>query len=207
MAAMGSVEQNLARWQGQFQQPDGKPTKDRTKSKQIKVGQLEVQFVDISGTYLDRPGPFAPAVSREKYRMLAAILPTKKYGQYFFKLYGPQTTIAQSEKDFQEMIESFEVDDYTLPQILSPARIGRFLVLSLAWASGYFDMPVRQAAEINIPGIILARRVSEGKTPIRSRVGILTADYFRRLPYCELPKNDSQPTRQRRPSRQPLAVF
>ncbi len=111
MAAMGSVEQNLARWQGQFQQPDGKPTKDRTTSKQIKVDQLDVQFVDISGTYQDRPGPFAPAVSRENYRMLAAILPTKKYGQYFFKLYGPQKTIASSEKDFQKMIESFEVDD------------------------------------------------------------------------------------------------
>ena len=108
MSAGGGVDANIERWYGQFTQPDGASTRDRAKVKKIKVGGEEIHLVDLSGTYKDQRGPMAPAVQREKYRMLAAIIPTKNAGTYYLKLYGPERTIADSEKAFVTMIEGLE---------------------------------------------------------------------------------------------------
>jgi hypothetical protein len=109
MAAGGSVEANIDRWVGQFSQPDGKSTKDQTKTEKITVDGQEVHLVDISGTYKDQRGPFAPAQTYENYRMVAAIVSTKDAGRYFLKLYGPQKTIAANEEAFRKMVESLDV--------------------------------------------------------------------------------------------------
>jgi hypothetical protein len=108
MAAGGGVEANIDRWYGQFTQPDGGSTRDRAKTKKLMVGGEEVHLVDISGTYKDQAGPFAPATQRPKYRMLAAIIPIKGAGVYYVKFYGPQRTIAEHEKPFATMIEGLE---------------------------------------------------------------------------------------------------
>lgn len=105
MAAGGSIEANIDRWMGQFVQPDGKNTKDVAKTEKKVIGGLDVHIVDISGTFKDSPGPFAPSVDREKYRMLAAIVVTKE-AQIFLKFYGPQRTVAAEEEAFEEMIDS-----------------------------------------------------------------------------------------------------
>jgi hypothetical protein len=109
MAAGGSVEQNIERWIGQFSQPGGKNTKDLTKTEETKVAGQPVHLVDISGTYKDQRGPFAPAAVYEDYRMLAAIISTENSGRYFVKLYGPQKTIAANEEAFRKMIGSLNV--------------------------------------------------------------------------------------------------
>ncbi len=113
MSAGGSIEANLARWFGQFSQPDGKRTKDRAKVTKLKIAGYEVRIVDVSGTYNDRRGPFAPAVKRADYRMLAAIVtvgkkPGARANHYFIKFYGPKKTIAANEKAFTEMIKSLK---------------------------------------------------------------------------------------------------
>jgi hypothetical protein len=105
MAASGGVDANIDRWYSQFTQADGGSTRDRAKVKRIKAGGQEVHLVDISGTFKDQRGPMAPAVERPKYRMLAAIIETKKSDNYFVKLYGPERTIADQEKAFVTMIE------------------------------------------------------------------------------------------------------
>jgi hypothetical protein len=110
MAAQGTVEQNIDRWKSQFTQPDGAKTEDRARTETLRVAGQRVHFVDISGTYLDRRGPFAPAVPRPDYRMLGAVLPTAA-GQYFFKLYGPQAVIAESVEPFRAMLQSVRVGD------------------------------------------------------------------------------------------------
>jgi hypothetical protein len=109
MAAGGGVEANIDRWIGQFSQPDGKSTKDQTKTDKITVAGQDVHLVDISGTYKDQRGPFAPAQTYENYRMLAAIISTKDAGRYFLKLYGPKETIAANEKAFRRLVESLDV--------------------------------------------------------------------------------------------------
>ncbi|MBW3597616.1 MAG: hypothetical protein KY475_10110 [Planctomycetes bacterium] len=109
MGAGGSVEANIDRWIGQFEQPDGASSKDRTKVDKLTVDGQTVHLVDITGTYKDQRGPFAPAVMREDYRMLAAIIATEQSGRYFVKLYGPKKTIAANEKAFRAMVESLDV--------------------------------------------------------------------------------------------------
>lgn len=115
MGAGGSVEDNINRWYGQFRQPDEADTSKTAKVEQKKVAGQEVTVVDVSGTYLDKPGgPFAggKTVERENYRMLAAIVETtkngKKTGNYFIKLIGPKQTIADNKKAFDKMIESLK---------------------------------------------------------------------------------------------------
>lgn len=105
MISGGGVEQNIARWYGQFTQPDGKETKDRAKTEKKEIAGETAHFVDIAGTYDDKPGPFAPGVKRENYRMLAAIVPSAE-GLVFFKFYGPEKTVAAGADDFRKFIES-----------------------------------------------------------------------------------------------------
>ena len=109
MQAGGSVEDNISRWIGQFSQPDNKSTRDRALISKEEVAAQTVHLVDISGNYADRRGPFAPAVQRENYRMLGAIVVTKDHGQQFIKLYGPRKTIAANEKAFQQFVKSLKL--------------------------------------------------------------------------------------------------
>lgn len=104
-SAGGGVQANLDRWIGQFSQPDGKATKDQAKTEKKTVAGQEVHLLDVSGTYRDQRGPMAPAVERENYRMLAAIVVTKQ-GQFFLKFYGPRETVAQHEQAFGTMVDS-----------------------------------------------------------------------------------------------------
>ena len=113
MSAGGSIEANLSRWFGQFSQADGKSTKDRAKVTNREVAGYEVRVVDISGTYNDRRGRFAPAVKRPGYRMLAAIVSVGKgkgaaASNYYIKFYGPKKTVAANEKAFMAMIQSLK---------------------------------------------------------------------------------------------------
>lgn len=109
MGAGGSVEANIDRWIGQFSQPDGKATRDRTKQETTTVDGQKVYLVDITGVYKDQRGPFAPATLHEDYRMLGAIITTEKSGQYFIKFYGPKKTVAENEKAFRSLVGSLDV--------------------------------------------------------------------------------------------------
>ncbi len=112
MGAGGSVEANIERWIVQFTQPDGSDPHKACKQKDTKVAGMDVHLVDISGTYKDmRGGPFSgvPAVERPGYRMLGAIITSKKAGNYFIKFYGPLKTVTDNEAAFQKMIDSLEV--------------------------------------------------------------------------------------------------
>ena len=71
MGAGGSLEANIDRWYQQFSQPDGSNTKERAKIEKREIAGQEVTVVDLSGTYMDRAGPMAPAIERPDYRMLA----------------------------------------------------------------------------------------------------------------------------------------
>jgi len=111
MGAGGTVEANIDRWIGQFDQPGGGETKDKAKIEKLKVSGQDVQWVDVSGTYKDNPAPFAGGkpVLRENYRMLAAIVQTKDSGNYFLKFYGPKATVTENEKAFRDVVDSLQV--------------------------------------------------------------------------------------------------
>lgn len=106
MAAGGGVKANLERWFGQFTQPDGGSTADKAKISEKKIAGQNVHLVDITGTYLDKPSPFAPgpAIERENYRMLGAVIASKG-GDIYLKFYGPAKTIEEQSQAFQEMVD------------------------------------------------------------------------------------------------------
>lgn len=103
MGAGGSIQANIDRWVAQFDDPERQPTVKK------EIGGQQVYLVDLAGTYKDQRGPFAPAVLRENYRVLGAIIETQNHGLYFVKFYGPQATVTAHEEAFQEMLDSLRV--------------------------------------------------------------------------------------------------
>lgn len=94
----GGVEENVARWKGQF---EGGP-------KQVERVDLEGGRVllFLSGTYLETMGgPFAgPKVPKENYRMLAAILPSDQ-GDVYIKLTAPAAVADQAREPFVALVK------------------------------------------------------------------------------------------------------
>ena len=104
----GSVQANLDRWIGQFSQPDGKPSSQAAKiDKRTVGGSLEVTTLDLSGVFSGGMGPMAPGPAQGKgdHRVLGAIAAGPR-GPVFFKLVGPQATVASVESAFTELIDS-----------------------------------------------------------------------------------------------------
>lgn len=113
MGAGGAIQDNIDRWSNQFTQAAGDP---KPKIEKLKVGEQDVHWVDLAGTFKDAPGgPFAggKTVNRENYRMLGVIIEAKlagkSAGNYFLKFYGPAATIAEHEQAFKGMVESLVV--------------------------------------------------------------------------------------------------
>lgn len=99
-SAGGSIEANIERWKSQF---SGLPAAPREERLETLVGQ--VTLVDLAGEFNDQPGPFAPAVKRPDYRMIAAIIPVD--GQlHFVKAVGPQKTIAARADEVKAFVRS-----------------------------------------------------------------------------------------------------
>ena len=105
MSAGGSVEANIDRWKGQFK--DGDKAKNPSQVTKKQIAGAEVHLVDLSGTFKDQRGPFAPAVERPNYRMLAAII-AKDGSNYFIKFYGPERTVSENAEPFRRMIDGLK---------------------------------------------------------------------------------------------------
>lgn len=101
----GSVDANVQRWTGQFQDASGQPLKNAGVQKKTIHG-LPVTTMDASGTYTGMGGPMAASkTAKPGYRLLGAIVEGPQ-GSIFFKLTGPAKTVAASQKAFEQMIAS-----------------------------------------------------------------------------------------------------
>ncbi len=106
----GTAKDNITRWKGQFQPPEGKKVDDVARVSDFKVGNATVNLLDIHGTYLARNPPFDPNAQVEKhpdYRMLAAQFDGKDT-VYHLKLVGPAKTVEHYQKGFEEWLKSFK---------------------------------------------------------------------------------------------------
>ena len=91
----GSTESNLARWYGQFEQPDGRPTAAvATRERRTSHG-LAVTVTRVEGRFTGggMPGASQAAPPRDGYALAAAIVETPN-GPWFFKMTGPRATLA-----------------------------------------------------------------------------------------------------------------
>jgi hypothetical protein len=104
----GSVEANIDRWIGQISQPDGSSSKEKAKTSKKTVAGLPVTLVDVNGTYqpLMMPGG-GQQVPNAGYRMMAAVVETTE-GPWFFKLVGPEKTVAKWASSFDQFINSLQ---------------------------------------------------------------------------------------------------
>jgi hypothetical protein len=105
----GSVEDNVARWQRQFKDANGDAPK--VESKKVKAKNAEATRVEIAGHYYPTAFPGTPAgPDRPNARLLGAIVVTDKNG-YFLKMVGPDKTMKEASKAFDDLIASLEVHE------------------------------------------------------------------------------------------------
>ncbi len=105
----GGVEANVTRWESQFAGSNGQPAKAKVEKKKGK--NVEVTRVEITGKYAGMGMPGQPKQEgKTNYRLLGAILMTPENTGYFFKLTGPDKTVAATAKDFDAMIESMTLE-------------------------------------------------------------------------------------------------
>jgi hypothetical protein len=102
----GSVEDNIQRWAGEYEQPDGRKSSDVAKRSTRKVNGMDVAEVDVSGTCVAETAPGSgQRPRRENWRTLAAIVQSD-HGSYFVKLMGPAATIGYWEPSFRKYVSS-----------------------------------------------------------------------------------------------------
>jgi hypothetical protein len=96
---MGSVEGNIDRWIGQFD--------DVTGSERWEVsldGDTRVTMLDVAGTFT---GSMGSTGRQEGYRLLGAIVGE---GSYYLKLLGPGSTVEEWKASFDEFIGSISTN-------------------------------------------------------------------------------------------------
>jgi hypothetical protein len=104
--AGGGKMDNLNRWIGQFEQPDGRKSADVAKMSELMVNNLATTTVDVDGIYRMSAGPMMEVKEKKtNYRMLASIIEGPQ-GLVFFKMVGPANTIAASEQVYMAMLGS-----------------------------------------------------------------------------------------------------
>ncbi len=108
MAAGGSVEANIDRWIGQFDDV----AKEDAQVEKKEVANQVVHLVEIKGTYKESSGggPFAPGPMKKfpNYRLLGAIVVTRDAGTIFVKMTGPADLVTKLEEGFKRSIDEME---------------------------------------------------------------------------------------------------
>ncbi len=97
--AGGSVDDNIERWVGQFQEA----AKETRAVK--KVHGVKVTIVELGGTYLGGGAMGGAPVSHTGWSLLAAIVESAG-SPYFFKLTGPAATVRAARPAFDALVES-----------------------------------------------------------------------------------------------------
>jgi hypothetical protein len=102
----GSVDDNIQRWVGQYEQPDGRPSKDVAQTSTRRVNGMSVTELDVSGTCVAETMPGSgQRLRKENWRTLAAIVESD-HGSYFVKAMGPAATMAHWEAGFRQYVSS-----------------------------------------------------------------------------------------------------
>ena len=108
IGAAGSVDANIERWCGQFEQPDGSDPSDVARIEARTINGFDVHTIDLGGTYVaeTRPGS-GERLNKPDYHMLAAIVQSEA-GPYYFKLVGPVTTVERWRGSYDMMLNSLQ---------------------------------------------------------------------------------------------------
>lgn len=98
----GTVDANIDRWVGQFEQASAPDRNSKD------VSGMKVTTVAISGTYLAPSGPMMmPTGKKDHYKLLGAIIQGPQ-GSVFFKLTGPEKSVDAASTEFDALIGSIQ---------------------------------------------------------------------------------------------------
>jgi len=105
----GGAEANIRRWEGEYDEKDGEPKKEKFEADGVKF-----TVVDVSGVFKESMGggPFAPGKVelRKEYRTLAAWIEPEGGDRVFsIKMVGPKKSVAAQRDDFVAMLKSTKV--------------------------------------------------------------------------------------------------
>lgn len=102
----GSIDANVERWKGQILGSDGKPAAAKVTSRTVRG--VRITIVDSSGGYTGMGGPMAGGGNPVPgYRLIGAIAEGRG-GNVFFKLTGPEKTIAAEQSRFEQLLSSIQ---------------------------------------------------------------------------------------------------
>lgn len=101
----GSVDDNVARWVDQFEQPDGRPSREVAVIERAEINGIRVTKVDVSGAFAGMRGMGGDGPAQPGYRMLGAIAEGPG-GMVFFKLTGPADAVGAAESAFESLLAS-----------------------------------------------------------------------------------------------------
>jgi hypothetical protein len=97
--AGGGVQANLDRWVGQVE-GDAEPERGSFES-----GPYRISWVTVPGTYDPGTMGMGPSEPQPGWRLLAAVVEGAG-GPWFFKLTGPDATVAAAREDFFALLRS-----------------------------------------------------------------------------------------------------
>jgi hypothetical protein len=103
----GTIEANLTRWAGQFEQPDGSNSMDGAKIGSLTVSGLNITTIDLTGDYLVSGAMMQVTGKKIGYRLLGAIVEGPE-GSVFFKLTGPENTVKSAKSGFDGLLQSIK---------------------------------------------------------------------------------------------------
>lgn len=104
----GDVDSNIQRWVNEFTQPDGRPSNEVARIESPQVAGVQVKTVEVTGTYSGGGTTMGGGKPLPGYMLLAAVVQGPD-ANWFFKLAGPEATVAPQRESFQAMIASLKI--------------------------------------------------------------------------------------------------
>lgn len=101
----GDAKANAARWASQFHRPDGTPVGDGFKTREIKVGDVAVVLVEVTGTYVGGMGAATLGPEQPDYMLLGAIAQGPD-ANWFFRATARRATLEAQRAAFEALIRS-----------------------------------------------------------------------------------------------------
>jgi hypothetical protein len=105
----GGPEANAQRWADQFEQPDGRASREILVTEQSEVNGMPVLLVEMTGTYNEGGMMMTggPATANPGYMLKAAIVQGPD-ANWFFKFTGPEETVRANTEQFQALVASVQ---------------------------------------------------------------------------------------------------
>lgn len=97
----GAVAPNMARWKGQFSNPDGSPVVEMVS--RDTTGPFPITFAEYRGTYARGVGAGNAANAQPNQTLVAGIAETPR-GTLFIQLFGPFADVAAARRDFVSFV-------------------------------------------------------------------------------------------------------